>query len=79
MRIAYCPGADQNPFYERVLQGASARLREVTGVALWAVNSFIPMARPVKSILNIIVVVVLCIWLLQEFDVISGSMNLRMR
>jgi hypothetical protein len=51
----------------------------VTGVALWAVNSFIPMARPVKSILNIIVVVVLCIWLLQEFGVISGSMNFRLK
>jgi hypothetical protein len=51
----------------------------VTGVALWAVNSFIPMARPVKSILNIIVVVVLCIWLLQEFNVISGSMNFRLK
>ncbi|MEX2606200.1 MAG: Thivi_2564 family membrane protein [Kiritimatiellia bacterium] len=51
----------------------------VTGVALWAVNKFIPMARPVKSILNLIVIVVLCIWLLQEFGIISGNMNFRLR
>lgn len=51
----------------------------VVGVALWAVNNFIPMARPVKSILNLIVIIVLCIWLLQEFGIIGGNMNFRLR
>jgi len=45
----------------------------IAGVALWAINRFIPMAPIVKSILNLIVVVVLCIWLLQVFGIIDGS------
>ncbi|MEX2606757.1 MAG: Thivi_2564 family membrane protein [Kiritimatiellia bacterium] len=45
----------------------------LVGVALWAINRFIPMAASVKKILNIIVVVVLCIWLLQVFGIIDGS------
>jgi hypothetical protein len=50
----------------------------VAGVVLWVINSFIPMARPVKTILNIVVVVLLCIWLLQAFGVISGFRNFRL-
>jgi uncharacterized membrane-anchored protein len=46
----------------------------VAGVALWAINSYIPMAKPVKTILNVVVVGVLCVWLLQVFHVI-GSLN----
>jgi len=46
----------------------------VAGFGLWAINRFIPMARPVKTILNVVVVVVLCLWLLQTFGII-GSIN----
>ena len=45
----------------------------VAGVGLWAINRFIPMAPAVKTILNAIVVVVICIWLLQVFGFIDGS------
>lgn len=44
----------------------------IVGVVLWAINSFIPMAASVKKILNIVVIVVLCFWLLQEFGIIDG-------
>jgi len=37
----------------------------VVGFALWLVNRFIPMASSIKTILNVVVVVVVCIWLLQ--------------
>jgi predicted membrane protein len=37
----------------------------VVGVALWLINNFIPMARSIKSILNVLVVVTVCIWVLQ--------------
>ena len=50
----------------------------VVGVALWAVNAFIPMAPAVKRILNILVVVVLCLWLLQSFGVIEGIKSIRL-
>jgi len=37
----------------------------VVGVALHLINRYIPMASSVKSILNVVVVVVVCVWLLQ--------------
>ena len=43
----------------------------VAGVALWLVNSFIPMDRKIKSILNVVVVIVVIAWLLIEFGVID--------
>lgn len=49
----------------------------IVGVALWAINAYIPMAKPVKTILNVVVVVVLCLWLLQTFGLISGLPGIR--
>ena len=49
----------------------------VTGVGLWAINRFIPMARPVKTILNVVVVAVLCLWLLQTFGIIDNIKCIR--
>jgi hypothetical protein len=37
----------------------------VVGVALWAINRFIPMASSIKTILNVVVVVAVCIWVLR--------------
>ena len=37
----------------------------VVGVALYLVNRFIPMAASIKTILNVVVVVAVCGWLLQ--------------
>jgi hypothetical protein len=51
----------------------------VTGIGLWAINTFVPMARPVKTILNFIVVVVLCLWLLQTFGIINHIRSFRLR
>jgi len=44
----------------------------VVGVLLWAVNRYIPMDSKIKTILNIVVVVVVVIWLLQGFGVIGS-------
>ena len=49
----------------------------VVGVALWLINTYIPMAGPIKSILNIVVVVVLIIWLLGAFGVIDPIITVR--
>jgi hypothetical protein len=49
----------------------------LVGVLLWAVNSFIPMDSKVKSILNVVVVVLLIIWLLQAFGVLHGLSSVR--
>jgi hypothetical protein len=37
----------------------------VVGVGLYLINRHIPMASSIKTILNIVVVVVVCVWLLQ--------------
>ena len=51
----------------------------VAGVALWAINAYIPMAPPVKKILNVVVVVVICLWLLQVFGVLGSVQNIRVK
>lgn len=43
----------------------------LVGLALWLVNTYIPMAGGIKSLLNIVVFVVLLIWLLQVFGLVS--------
>ena len=37
----------------------------IVGVGLYLINRYIPMASAIKSILNVVVVVAVCIWLLQ--------------
>ncbi len=44
----------------------------VAGVVLWLVNTYIPMQRTLKSILNAVVVIVVVIWLLKVFGVLSS-------
>ncbi len=44
----------------------------VVGVLLWLVNSYIPMDRKVKNILNIVVIVLLVIWLLKAFGLFDS-------
>lgn len=38
----------------------------VVGVALWLINRFIPMASSIKAILNVVVVVAVCVWVLRS-------------
>lgn len=49
----------------------------VVGVLLWLVNRFIPMQSSIKSILNGVVVIVVVLWLLQVFGLLSSLTNLR--
>jgi hypothetical protein len=49
----------------------------VVGVLLWLVNSFIPMAGPIKGILNAVVVIVVVVWLLNVFGLMPAVYNLR--
>ena len=37
----------------------------VVGVALYLVNRYIPMASSIKTILNVVVVCIVCVWVLQ--------------
>ena len=50
----------------------------VIGVLLHLVNRYIPMASSIKSILNVVVVVCVCIWLLQVTGLMSSVSNFRL-
>ncbi len=44
----------------------------VVGVLLWAVNTYLPMDRKIKSILNIVVVIAVLLWLLRVFGLLGN-------
>jgi hypothetical protein len=43
----------------------------VVGLVMWLINTYIPMAGAIKSLLNIVVFVVVLIWVLQIFGLIG--------
>ena len=49
----------------------------VVGMLLWAVNTYMPMDRKIKKILNFVVIIVVVIWLLQVFGVLGPLDSIR--
>jgi hypothetical protein len=49
----------------------------VVGLVLWLINTYIPMAGSIKSLLNIVVFVVVLIWVLQVFGLIGPIRGVR--
>lgn len=49
----------------------------VVGVALWLVNSYIPMASSIKAILNVVVVVAIGVWVLKAVGLWGSVTNYR--
>jgi len=45
----------------------------VVGVVLWLINTYIPMQGTIKTILNVVVVIVVVLWLLYGFGVINSG------
>jgi hypothetical protein len=41
----------------------------IAGVVLWLINTYVPMAPPIKTALNVVVVLILCLWLLSLFGI----------
>ncbi len=48
----------------------------VVGVLLWLINSYIPMQRTIKNILNAVVIIILVIWLLKVFGLLASLQNI---
>jgi len=44
----------------------------VVGVLLYLVNNYLPMDRKIKNILNAVVVIILVIWFLKVFGLLSS-------
>jgi hypothetical protein len=47
------------------------------GLLLWLVNNFIPMDRKIKTILNVVVVIIVIIWLLKSFGLFDSLSNIQ--
>jgi hypothetical protein len=45
----------------------------VVGVLLWLVNTYIPMAPPIKQILNVVVIIAVVLWLLYAFGLLGNG------
>jgi hypothetical protein len=51
----------------------------VVGFVLWLINTFVPMAGSIKTILNAVVVIFVLIWLLSSLGIISGFGQMRLK
>jgi hypothetical protein len=51
----------------------------VVGVLLWLINTFIPMASSIKTILNVVVIIAVVLWVLSAFGIVTGLPNLRLK
>lgn len=49
----------------------------VVGVLLWLVNTYIPMDRKIKSILNVVIVIAVVLWLLSAFGILNSMGTVR--
>jgi len=45
----------------------------ILGVVLYMVNTYLPMAPPIKTLINVVVVLIVCLWLLSAFGIIPHS------
>ena len=50
----------------------------VIGVVLWLINTYVPMAGSIRVILNVVIVVAVCVWVLQAFGLWRDVLNYRL-
>lgn len=49
----------------------------VAGVILYLINRYIPMDSKIKSILNIVVVILIIVWLLKVFGILGSLSSIK--
>ena len=49
----------------------------VAGVILYLINRYIPMDGTIKSILNIVVVILIIVWLLRVFGILGSLSSIK--
>jgi hypothetical protein len=49
----------------------------VVGIGLYLINRFIPMAGGIKTILNVVVMIAVCVWVLQSTGLWGPISNYR--
>lgn len=48
----------------------------IVGLVLYLIENYVPMSAPIKTVLRVVVVLLLCLWLLQAFGLWSGGPSL---
>jgi hypothetical protein len=51
----------------------------VVGVILYLVNAYVPMDQKIKTVLNVVVLLVVLVWLLQVFGLVGTTHSLRLK
>jgi hypothetical protein len=51
----------------------------VVGVLLYLLNNYVPMDSKIKTIINVVVVIVVILWLLQSFGILGSLRDVRIR
>ena len=49
----------------------------VVGMAMWVINTYIPMASGIRMILNVVVIIGTGVWVLKAFGLWNQVMNFR--
>jgi hypothetical protein len=49
----------------------------IVGLCLWLINTFIPMAESIKAILNVVVAIAACVWVLKAFGLWNQLLSYR--
>ncbi|MFN0168338.1 MAG: Thivi_2564 family membrane protein [Bryobacteraceae bacterium] len=50
----------------------------IVGMALWMINNYVPMASSIKTILNVVVVISVCVWILKAAGLWGVITNYRL-
>ena len=49
----------------------------VVGLVLYLIEAYVPLSPPIKTVIRVVVVLLLCIWLLRAFNVVDIPLRLR--
>jgi predicted membrane protein len=50
----------------------------IVGVGLYLINRYIPMASSIKTILNVVIVIGVCVWVLQAVGLLGNLSTYRL-
>ena len=48
----------------------------VVGLVLYLIENYVPMSQPIKTVLRVVVILVLCVWLLNAFGIVNIPLRL---
>jgi predicted membrane protein len=49
----------------------------IIGIVLWLINNYVPMAGSIRAILNAVVVIAVCVWVLKAVGLWNDVLNYR--